>query len=164
LSLTPGFTSALDLFRKLQRDVARLNNEVTDDGFFNLVITGYSLIDWVKNDPSLPASARTKAAINSLHTEPWLRVCGDLANASKHFALTRRQPVSTQVTSKSGWNAGRFGKGLYGEGEREIEVHIKGAPVWTALEFATGLMQAWLQFFARHGIDVQAPVAGGKNE
>lgn len=152
MNLTPGLNCAVDLFHKLQRDVARLDKEVTDDQFFNFVITGYSLIDWVKNDPSLPDSARTKEVIAGLHNEPWLKVCGDLANANKHFVLTKRKPVTKQVTSQSGWGIGRFGKGAFGEGERDIEVHIDNAPTWSALEVSVGILQAWLQFFARHGI------------
>ena len=151
MSLTPGLSSAVDLFHKLQRDVARLDHEVTHDHFFNLVITGYSLIDWVKNDLTLPDAARSAEAIAGLYQEPWLKVCGDLANASKHFVLTQREPVTKEVTSRSGWGVGRFGKGAYGEGERDIEVHIHGAPSWSALEFSVGVLQAWLQFFERHG-------------
>jgi hypothetical protein len=154
MPLTPGLLSAVDLFRKLQRDVGRLDNEVTDDQFFNLVITGYSLIDWVKNDPSIPPTARTDDVIKGLHAEQWLKVCGDLANASKHFKLTSRRPVTTDVTSRGGWGAGRYGKGRYGHGEREIEVHI-GPHVWAAREFSVGVLQAWLLFFKRHGISVQ---------
>lgn len=46
--------SSQDLFAKLQRDAALLvDDEVTTDRFFNFVITGYSLIDWVKVDASL---------------------------------------------------------------------------------------------------------------
>jgi hypothetical protein len=101
MGLTPGLSSAVDLFRKLQRDT-RLDHELTDDHFFNLVITGYSLIDWVKHDPSLPAAARTPESIAGLHNEPWLNLCGDLANASKHFVLTTRVPATKEVTSKSG--------------------------------------------------------------
>jgi hypothetical protein len=45
--------SANDLYAKLQRDAALLlEDEVTTDRFFNFVITGYSLIDWVKEDAS----------------------------------------------------------------------------------------------------------------
>jgi len=154
MSLTPGLGSAVDLFHKLQRDVGRLGNEVTNDQFFNLVITGYSLIDWVKNDPSMPAAARTADAIAGLHNEPWLKVCGDLANASKHFVLSKRRPVTKEVTSRGGWGVGRYGKGAFGEGERDIEVHINGAPTWSALEFSVGVLQAWLQFFERHGVQV----------
>jgi hypothetical protein len=154
MNLTPGLHSAVDLFHKLQRDVARLDREVTEDQFFNLVITGYSLIDWVKNDPSLPASARTAEAIAGLYNEPWLKVCGDLANASKHFVLNRRNPVTKVVTSRDGWGVGRYGRGAYGEGERDIEVHIHGAPTWSALEFSVGVLQVWLQFFERHGVQI----------
>jgi hypothetical protein len=154
MSLTPGLKSAVDLFHKLQRDVKRLDREVTNDHFFNLVITGYSLIDWVKSDPSLPATARTPESIAGLHHEPWLKVCGDLANASKHFALTTREPLTKEVTSKSGWGVGRYGKGAFGEGERDIEVHIHGAPIWSAQEFSVGVLQAWITFFERHGVPV----------
>lgn len=154
MSLTPGLSSAVDLFHKLQRDVGRLDQEVTNDQFFNLVITGYSLIDWVKNDPSLPPSARDETQISGLYTEPWLKVCGDLANASKHFVLSRRKPVTTNVTSASGYGIGRFGKGAFGEGERDIQVHIDGGYVWTALEFATGVLQVWIDFFGRHGVPI----------
>lgn len=154
MSLTSGLSSAVDLFRKLQRDVARLDGEVTNDQFFNLVITAYSLIDWVKNDPSIPAAARTQAEIDRVHKDPWLKVCGDLANAGKHFVLSKRKPAATNVTSDSGYGIGRFGKGAFGEGERDIQVHIDGGYVWTALEFSTGVLQAWIQFFERHGISV----------
>src|SRR5450755_165066 len=90
MNLTPGLTSAVDLFHKLQRDIARLDREVTSDCFFDLVITGYSLIDWVRNDPSIPAAARSASENSALYADPWLKVCGDLANASKHFKLNRR--------------------------------------------------------------------------
>jgi hypothetical protein len=154
MTLTPGLSSAVDLFHKLQRDITRLDQEVTHDHFFNFVITGYSLIDWVKNDPSLPAAARTAEAIRALYEEPWLKVCGDLANASKHFVLTKRRPVTTEVMSHSGWGIGRYGRGAFGEGERDIVVHIHGAPSWSALEVSVGVLQVWLQFFERHGIQV----------
>jgi len=143
----------VDLFHKLQREVARLDHAVTNDQFFDLVIS-YSLIDWVKNDPSLPAAARTAEAIASLHNEPSLKVCGDLANASKHFVLSKCKPVTKEVTSRGGWCVGRYGRGAFGERERDIEVHINGAPTWSALEFSVGVLQAWLTFFERHGVRV----------
>jgi hypothetical protein len=124
-----------------------LNNEITSDDFFNFVITGYSLIDWVKHDPLLPASARISQEIDRLHKEPWLKVCGDLATASKHYTLTRRTPVVTSAESHSDWGAGRYGRGAYGVGEEDIVIRINNDSEWTALEFACGVLQAWLQFF-----------------
>jgi hypothetical protein len=155
VSLTPGLTTAVDLFHKLQRDIGRLNTEITSDDFFNFVITGYSLIDWVKHDASLPASVRTPDEIDALHKEPWLTVCGDLATASKHYTLTRRKPVVTSAESQRGWGKGRYGKGAYGAGEEDIVIRINNDTEWTALEFACGVLQAWLQFFERHHIQVK---------
>ena len=84
------------MFHKLQRDIGRLNKEITSDDLFNFVITGYSLIDWVKHDASLPASARTPEEIDALHKEPWLKVCGDLAIAHRRPARScRAGPCST---------------------------------------------------------------------
>src|SRR6516165_3954502 len=152
MSLTPGLTSALDLLHKLQRDVERLNKEVTSDDFFNFVITGYSLIDWVKHDATLPASARSCEEIERLYNEPWLKVCGDLATASKHYTLTRRKPVVTSAKSQGGWGKGRYGKGTYGIGEEDIVIRINNDTKWTALEFACGVLQAWLHFFERQDL------------
>jgi len=154
MSLTPGLTSALDLLHKLQRDVERLNKEVTSDDFFNFVITGYSLIDWVKHDASLPESARTSEEIDRLYKEPWLKVCGDLASASKHYTLTRRKSVVTSAESQRGWGKGRYGKGGYGVGEEAIVIRINNDTEWTALEFACGVLQAWLHFFERQDLQV----------
>jgi hypothetical protein len=152
VSLTPGLSSAVDLFHKLQRDVGRLNKEITSDDFFNFVITGYSLIDWVKHDISLPASARTSKEIDRLHSEHWLKVCGDLATASKHYTLTTRKPVVMTAESQQCFGKGRCGRGAYGVREEEIVIRINNGTEWTALEFACGVLQAWLQFFKRHEV------------
>jgi hypothetical protein len=154
MGLTPGLSSAVDLFHKLQRDIVRIDKEVTSDCFFDMVITGYSLIDWVKNDPSLPPSARTPIEIATLHSTPWLKVCGELANASKHFKLNRRAPVVNAATSKTGYGLGRYGISSYGKGEEDIEVEVDNGSVWAAREFAVGVLQAWLEFFERHGIAI----------
>lgn len=87
MALTPGLHTVRDVFAKLKRDAALLNEAITEDRFFNFVVTGYSLIDWVKNDPAVPASAKAKAVVDGLHKDTWLKVCGDLATASKHFEL-----------------------------------------------------------------------------
>ena len=91
MSLTYGLQTAKELLEKLRRDAALLDEEVSSDRFFNFVVTGYSLIDWIKNDPAVPAAA--KAAVSPLYSDPWLKVCGDLATASKHFILTTRVPM-----------------------------------------------------------------------
>jgi len=74
--------------------------QVTSDCVFNFVVTGYSLIDWIKNDSRLPSSARNANAINALYRD--LKICGDLANGCKHFVLDRnkRKPVTSAATTE----------------------------------------------------------------
>jgi hypothetical protein len=47
----------------LQRDAAGLEEEVTSDRLFNFVVTGYSMIDWVENDPNVPPAARADGLV-----------------------------------------------------------------------------------------------------
>jgi hypothetical protein len=61
--LTYGLLSARSLYEKLQRDAEALKEEVNSDRFFNFVVTGYSLIDWVKKDPSVPQTAQNDLTI-----------------------------------------------------------------------------------------------------
>ena len=124
MSLTFGFSSIKDVHAKLLRDAAMLGEEVTSDALFNFVVTGYSMIDWVKNDPSVPSGAKTKIEVESLFSDQWLKICGDLATAVKHFTLTQRTPITSSATSGQGFGVGRFGKGAFGIGEEGIDVNL----------------------------------------
>jgi hypothetical protein len=73
MTLTYGLSTTRDLFAKLQHDGVALDEEVTSYRLFNFVVTGYCMIDWIKNDPAIPASA--KAAVQRLYTDEWLRIC-----------------------------------------------------------------------------------------
>ncbi len=152
MSLTYGFSTVRDLFAKLQRDAVALDQEVTCDRLFNFVVTGYSMIDWVKNDPSVPASAKTGKVVQSLYDDHWLKVCGDLATASKHFTLTSRKPITSAATSAQGYGRGRFGKGAFGIGEESIEVQLDDGTSFGCLELVEGVQRSWTNLFALHGI------------
>lgn len=152
MSLTFGLSSTRDLFAKLQRDAAALDEEVTSDRLFNFVVTGYAIVDWIKNDPSVPASAKAAAVVQGLYTDRWLKVCGDLATASKHFALTKRVPVTSFTTSASGFGMGRYGKGGYGVGEKSIEVQLNDGATFHCLDLVNGVLKTWQDFFVAHGI------------
>lgn len=147
-----GFVSVRDLYAKLDRDAASLDQQVTSDGFFNFVVTGYSMIDWIRNDPSVPASAKAQAAVQGLHADQWLKVCGDLATAAKHFTLTRRKPVASSATSSRGFGAGRFERGGWGSGEEGIEVTLSNGTSFHGLDLVRGVLATWQRFFAAHGI------------
>jgi hypothetical protein len=135
-------SSARDLFGKLNRDAALLNQEVTTDRFFNFVITGYSLIDWVKKD-----SAFASTDVQALYSNQWLKICGELANASKHFELDKRNPVTKAASSMQGWGVGRFGHGEYGIGEEAITVALNDGTTISCLDLVREVVTVWQMIF-----------------
>lgn len=152
MTLTFDLKSARDLFAKLQRDAEALDQQVTSDRLFNFVVTGYSMIDWIKNDPNVPAPAKTAAVVDGLRNDRWLRVCGDLANACKHFTLQKRSPVTASARSESGYGAGRFGHGGYGIGEESIDIQLNDGASLQCLELVKNVLETWHCFIKSHGI------------
>jgi hypothetical protein len=150
MALTFGFSSIRDVLAKLERDAAALDEEVSGDRFFNFVVTGYSMIDWVKNDPTVPASA--KLEVQYLHSDRYLRVCGDLATAVKHFRLTRRAPKVVSADSERGFGVGRFGRGGFGVGEESIEINLNDGTYINGLDLVQSVVAKWKSFFSAHGI------------
>jgi hypothetical protein len=153
MALTFGFNTIGDVLAKLERDVALLENEaVTGDRFLNFVLTGYAMIDWVKNDPTVPGNAKQHAIIQSLYQNQALKVCGDLANSGKHFTLTTRTPITKDTTAESGYGVGRYGMGGYGEGEEEITIELNDGTKMNALDLVHDVLSVWKTFFTTHGI------------
>jgi len=79
MSLTYGLSTVSDLLAKLERDAKNLDDEVTSDQMFNFVVTGYSMIDWIKNDPNVPQTAKTSNEIQALYNDQWLKVCVEIS-------------------------------------------------------------------------------------
>ena len=152
MALTFGFSSIRDVFSKLERDAAALAEEVTGDGLFNFVITGYSMIDWVKNDPSVPVAAKAANVVQALYDDQWLKVCGDLATAGKHFTLTSRTPITDSTRSERGFGVGRFGTGAFGVGEESIEIQLNDGTTFDSLDLVKGVLSSWKAFFSAYGI------------
>ena len=149
---TGDLSSIRDLFAKLQRNAAALEQEVTSDGVFNFVVTGYTMIEWVKNDPKVPSVAKAGSVVQGLYDDQWLKVCGDLANACKHFILDRRKPVTKSANSARGWGAVRYGKGGYGVGEESIEVQLNDGTSFQCLDLVKNVLATWQSFFKSHGM------------
>lgn len=153
MALTFGFNAIGDMLAKLERDAELLENEaVTGDRFMNFVLTGYAMIDWVKNDPTVPASSKQQAVIQSLYQNKSLKICGDLANSGKHFTLTKRTPITKDTTTESGYGVGRYGMGGYDEGEEEITLELNDGTKMNALDLVHDVVLTWKTFFATHGI------------
>ena len=152
MTLTFGLSNTRDLFAKLRRDADLLVQEVTSDRLFNFAVTGYSLIDWLRNDPAIPASANCQPIIDALHADPWLKVCGDICTASKHFLITQRVPITASAASTQGFGVGRWGKGASGIGEESIDIQLNDGTSFTCLDLVNGVLTAWESFFLAHGI------------
>ncbi len=140
MTLTFGLNTPRDLLEKLKRDAALLSKEVTSDRFFNFVVTGYSIIDWVKNGDSVPATA--KAAVAGMYGEPWIKICGDLANASKHFKLTTRVPLTSKVEPIEHGFGLRFGE-AFGQAGHGMRIELSDETAFSHVTFIENVVNAW---------------------
>jgi hypothetical protein len=153
MSRTYGLKTAPDLLAKLERDAQLLREEVSSDRFFNFVVTAYSLADWIKNDPTVPPSA--KSDLQRFRSTAQIQICRDLANASKHFQLDPKlnpYPKVAAADSEQGFGVGRFGVGGYGVGEEEITVVLSVGQAISGLDLMEGTLREWNQFFTSHRI------------
>ncbi len=145
MSLTLNFNSVLDMFCKLQRDADLLDEKVTSDRLFNFVVTAWSMIDWVKNDRSLPNN------VQDLYNDQWLKICQEIATGYKHFRLDpdrrRRPPITSSANSATGFGHGRLGKGPFGKGEESITIHLNDNRSFYALELVEGVLNTWKNYF-----------------
>lgn len=157
MPLTFGLKDASDMLAKLHHEHERIEREVTSYDLFNFVVTAYSLIDWVKNDPAVPPAA--KRDLSSIRQDKYMRVCRDLANANKHFKLDYKDPVTSEATSKSGFGVGRFGAGAFGRGEESVTIVLTDETEYDALAFARSVIDVWDAFVARHKADKRSGAA-----
>ena len=87
-----------------------------------------------------------------MYGDRWIRICGDIATASKHFKLTRRVPVTANVDSTQGFGVGRFEKGLWGIGEENIQVELTDGSSLAGLELVENVIRVWEAFFQSHSL------------
>ena len=150
MSLTYSFNKARDLFEKMSRDAMSLEETVSGDRAFNFVITAFHIKDWIKQDHSVPQSA--KDDLKNIYANKYFQICRDLANASKHMIITEYQPSTGDVSSQQGYGVGRFGKGSFGVGEESIKITYSDGSVISILELKNEMIFLWTDFFHRHGI------------
>jgi len=146
----PGLQSALDLFNKVERELARLETAVSADTYFNFAITAYHICDWVEKDSTLPKAARRE--LESLRQQLPIQICRDIANGSKHFGVNYSDPVVADATCVTGYGMGRYGKGAYGVGEPKIQVTLADGSLLDGLDIARQAVQLWRTFFTKHAL------------
>jgi hypothetical protein len=143
MSLRYGLQTARDLFDKLQRDVQLLDEEVTSDRMFNVVVTARHLAEWIEKESGIDR-------INELRDTDLFNTCRDIADASKHFELSEDMAKQTrvdEVSSERGFGLGRHGKGGFGVGQESISIKVKSQDPVNALEFARRLIDLYRPFF-----------------
>lgn len=148
MPLHPGFETAADLYHKLKCDAATITKAVTPHNFFNFVITAHSLCDWAERDPSVSSTAH--AAVANVRVSPWLQMCRDVANGSKHFEVTSYEPSVTDSHGDVGYGSGRFGRGDYSVGEWSITLEHNNN-THEALTVVAQVMAVWHTFFEEYG-------------
>jgi len=153
MSRTYGLRTARDLLAKLERDAELLRQEVSSDRFFNFVVTAYSLVYWIQNDPSVNSGA--KSDLQRFRSTQSIQICRDLANLSKHFSLDPRRnpnPKVQSAASDQGFGVGRFGVGGYGVGEEEISVVLDNGATQDSLALIEDALRDWKTFFVQHAL------------
>jgi hypothetical protein len=85
-------------FRLIGKGVVVANPiECYDDDVLAFFVSCYHLKDWLKNDPASGVSENEVETFVAKSLN--LRICGDLANGSKHLTVTRpRLDATTKVT------------------------------------------------------------------
>src|SRR2546428_14078907 len=112
------------MLAKLHTELSRLKTSVTSGDLMNFTITGYHLIEWIRNNPSTSVTA--KKELEAMYRNPDIGVCRDITNESKHFALKKgyEDRVTDKTSATSGYGVGGDGKGPYGIREEAIVVVV----------------------------------------
>lgn len=152
----PGLQSVEDLFGKLERELARLEADVTPDNYFNFVITAYHICDWVEKGPG--ASKPVLRELESFRGQLPIRVCRDIANGSKHFQLDDNysNKVVADATCIVGFGVGAYGKGSYGVGELAVRITLENDVEHDGLVLARDAVRLWRSFLSKHDLIASA--------
>jgi hypothetical protein len=162
MALTFELTTASDLLAKAKREERRLSNAITAedrvefaDTLFNFAVTAYHVKDWIKCDPS--AAAAFSEVEDYVGAQQPLRLCREICNSSKHYAL-RSTPTDAAAVSAS---ATSLVSPTLADPNR-VALETNEAPHFrvtivtldgTRLEvraFASLVVATWERFFTRH--------------
>src|SRR5688500_15419440 len=108
MALTYSLRTAIDLYAKLKRDATALDGEVSGDRAFNFLVTAHHLQEWIRKDSTTKRQVLER--LEAFKSNPYLTLCSDLANASKHFVQGRKGEIE-EVHGDQGFGMGRLGKG-----------------------------------------------------
>ncbi len=121
------------------------------DEIYAFFMNCHHLQDWIKNDPTLPASVRNAVEDHINSTRP-LRLCADICNSLKHFQRTK--------SNRSG-ESPRFGRRQYAVDlgttptaiSLKYEVDTTTGPI-DASQLASECIAAWDAFLTANRLTV----------
>lgn len=146
------FSTPRDLLEKLERESARLEQEVNGDNLFNFVTTAWHLgADWLRRGPA-KLSPAMEADRLLLVNNPLLQICRDINNASKHFSLNYN-PLTTDVIHRPPAILGEMILGLSLLGDaRGSYILVAGGQEYDLDEWRAGVVQLYESFFQKYGL------------
>ena len=140
--------SAAEHFWKLEKIFGRINGGLHKDDLDDFFKTAYHLIEITEKDEGTSLVQKTMAA--ALRQDIDMKICRDIANASKHFRLDPKRNPSPTVDCTStceGFGAGRFGKSGYGIGEQSVSLHLSDGKSEHALCLVERIFEKWASIF-----------------
>lgn len=155
----------LDLYAKLKRDVARFVAEPSGDHLFNAMVTAWCLADWLVVDLGPTATPEMLLGLRALsgkapgqrsrdyqHLADPMKMCSDIAEASKHGGLDRKTRIVSDVVPTDGtYGSGIYGFGRYGETRRRYAV-IAGGKMHDAEDVLSEVLALYDGFLTEHGL------------
>jgi hypothetical protein len=129
------------------------------DDFYAFFTCCFHLKDWLKADAGVDPEIKpnVEALFHKDTGQRWLQVCADLANGSKHLAITRNVRVdpSTRLEKvAAAFDAGAFDPSAF-QTEDALVVYADGG-AWEALELADQCVKLWGTFLRSR--DLLAPI------
>jgi hypothetical protein len=106
----------------------------------------HHLGDWLKNDPACPLGHQDIRTFVKAH--PRLQLCGDLANGSKHFALTKAWTKDLSTTIERSDVTVLVGTGT----SKQRFYATSGGVEYDVLRLAEGAVGDWTSFLRSHGL------------
>lgn len=144
-------SSYLEQYERLKRYWNKINDqnrsqvEYEDDlwAFFQHC---WHLKDWIKNDPNLNIPINIETYINQ-HC-PYLMICADLCNRSKHLKLTSSRRDANITNIGVTIHAPLIGSGEIGSVEYEYTVTLDDGTKYNTLIIAKEALDEWDNFIA----------------
>jgi hypothetical protein len=81
-----------------------------------------------------------------MYGESWIRVCGEIANTSKHFKLKTPNPITSKVESVEYGFGLRFG-GAFGLARRGMRFELNDGTSFSHVTFVENVVNVWEVFF-----------------